>query len=424
MLDVKIGNGMLSREIKEPNKCSNCSLRHLRHNVMKNSHTVRVLKENYRAEREAAEQYRALAERERDEKRKLVLYKLVDQEEKHAARWKVRLEEMGERVDEPSRVTMRYKRMLVKSLDTETVLRRMEADEDAAERSYAKMMAGVTDAELIREIEEVKKEEEVHGKILRSMYSGDNHHPDREKQSRLDSLMRRERWHVKSGSWVADAIYGANDGLGAVFGIVSGVAGATGVASGASTHFVLVSGFAGMIASAVSMGSSAYLASKSEREVYEGEMHRERQEMEENPEEEIEELSLMYQLRGFSEAEANDLAHKLALQPTEFLKVMGAEELGLSEMSFPSPWSSLASGGLSTLIGAFIPLIPFFFLNGMAAVITSFGLSVVAHFGVGAAKSIVTVRAWWKSGLEMAAVGVIVAVVTYGLGVLFTINAN
>ncbi|MFI5201546.1 MAG: ferritin family protein, partial [Candidatus Kapaibacterium sp.] len=132
---------------------------------MSQSYTIKVLRENYRAEREAAEQYRALAERERDEKKKSVLYKLVAQEEKHAARWKQRLEEMGSKADEPSHISLRYKRMLVKSLDTESVLRRMEADEDAAERGYAKMMAGVTDEELIREIEEVRKEEEVHGKV-------------------------------------------------------------------------------------------------------------------------------------------------------------------------------------------------------------------------------------------------------------------
>jgi VIT1/CCC1 family predicted Fe2+/Mn2+ transporter/rubrerythrin len=391
---------------------------------MSTTYTIKVLRENYRAEREAAEQYRALAERERDEKRKTVIYKLVAQEEKHAARWKKRLEDLGAKVEEPSRISLRYKRMLVKSLDTESVLRRMEADEDAAERGYAKMMAHVTDEELIREIEEVKKEEEVHGKVLRSIYSGDTNHPQHDTRSKLDTLLRRERWHVRSGSWLADAIYGVNDGLGAVFGIVSGVAGATNVAGGASTEFVLLSGFAGMIASSVSMGSSAYLAAKSQREVYEGEMHRERQEIEENPEEEIEELSLMYQLRGFSEAEANELAHKISQQPEEFLKVMGAEELGLSEMSFPTPWRSLASGGLSTLVGAFIPLIPFFFLTGMTAVIISFAISLLAHFLVGAAKSIVTVRSWWKSGMEMMVVGIIVAVVTYGLGLLFQVKAG
>ncbi len=391
---------------------------------MSQTYTIKVLRENYRAEREAAEQYRALAERERDEKRKTVIYKLVAQEEKHAARWKKRLEGLGAKVEEPSRIALRYKRMLVKSLDTESVLRRMEADEEAAERGYAKMIAGVTDEELIHEIEEVKKEEEVHGKVLRSMYSEDSLHPQGETRSKLDTLLRRERWHVRSGSWLADAIYGVNDGLGAVFGIVSGVAGATNVAGGASTKFVLLSGFAGMIASSVSMGSSAYLAAKSQREVYEGEMHRERQEIEENPEEELEELSLMYQLRGFSEAEANELAHKISKQPEEFLKVMGAEELGLSEISFPTPWRSLASGGLSTLVGAFIPLIPFFFLGGMTAVITSFAVSLLAHFLVGAAKSIVTVRSWWRSGMEMMVVGIIVAIVTYGLGLLFQVKAG
>ena len=394
---------------------------------MSQSYTIKVLRENYRAEREAAEQYRALAERERDEKKKSVLYKLVAQEEKHAARWKQRLEEMGSKADEPSRILLQYKRMLVKSLDTESVLRRMEADEDAAERGYAKMIAGVTDEELIREIEEVRKEEEVHGKVIRSMYgpsSGETHHPDRETRSKLEGLFRRERWHVRSGSWLADAIYGVNDGLGAVFGIVSGVAAATDVAGGASTQFVLLSGFAGMIASSVSMGSSAYLAAKSQREVYEGEMHRERKEMEENPEEEREELSLIYQLRGLSVEEADALARKLSERPEEFLEVMGAEELGLSEKSFPSPVRSLASGGLSTLVGAFIPLIPFFFLTGITAVIASFALSLIAHFVVGAAKSIVTVRAWWRSGLEMTIVGIIVAIVTYGLGVLFQVKVG
>lgn len=321
-------------------------------------------------------------------------------------------------------MSLQYKRMLIKSLDTESVLRRMEADEDAAERAYTKMIAGVSDEELIREIEEVKKEEEVHAHVLRSMYSSETRHPDRETRSKLEGLFRRERWHVRSSSWLADAIYGVNDGLSAIFGIVSGIAGVTDVAGGASTKFVLLSGFAGLIASSVSMGASGYLAAKSQREVFEGEMQRERKEMEENPEEEREELSLIYQLRGLSEEEADALSKRLSERPDEFLEIMGAEELGLSEKSFPSPVRSLASGGLSTLVGAFIPLIPFFFWSGLAAVIASFAVSILAHFLVGAAKSIVTVRSWWRSGLEMMIVGIIVAVVTYGLGVLFQVNVG
>src|SRR5207247_5601819 len=85
-----------------------------------------------------------------------------------------------------------------------------------------------------------------------------------------DSILKRERWHGRGGSWVADAIYGVNDGLGAVFGIVSGVAGAT----NNQQHFILISGLAGMIASSLSMGAGAYLAVKSEAEVYEAEIAR------------------------------------------------------------------------------------------------------------------------------------------------------
>ena len=91
-------------------------------------------------------------------------------------------------------------------------------------------------------------------------------------QSVLDTILKRERWHGRGGSWVADAIYGVNDGLGAVFGIVSGVAGAT----NNQQHIILISGLAGMIASSLSMGAGAYLAVKSEAEVYEAEIAREK----------------------------------------------------------------------------------------------------------------------------------------------------
>src|SRR5438874_13070258 len=106
----------------------------------------------------------------------------------------------------------------------------------------------------------------------------------------LDTILQRERWHGRGGGWVADAIYGVNDGLGAVFGIVSGVAGAT----NNQQHVILISGLAGMLASALSMGAGAYFANKSEREIYEADIAREKAEVEENPEEEIEEMSLFY----------------------------------------------------------------------------------------------------------------------------------
>src|SRR5262249_15493372 len=130
-------------------------------------------------------------------------------------------------------------------------------------------------------LNEIRKDEHSHQRMLEefenpSVYT----HP----QSKLERILGREKWHVRAGGWIGQAIYGVNDGLGAAFGVVSGVAGATSI----NTEFVLLSGFATMIASALSMGSGAYLATKSEREVYEAEVERERREIESNPEEELE----------------------------------------------------------------------------------------------------------------------------------------
>jgi VIT1/CCC1 family predicted Fe2+/Mn2+ transporter len=228
-------------------------------------------------------------------------------------------------------------------------------------------------------------------------------------------MLRTERWHKRGGGWIGDAIYGANDGLGAVFGIVSGVAGAT----GGSSQTVLIAGLAGMLASALSMGSGAYLATKSEREIYQAEIDRERSEIEEDPEEEKEELALFYQLKGFSEDESHTLAERLSQHPDQFLRTLAHEELGLSEESFPNPLLSALSATISTGLGAFIPIIPFFFLSGFVAVIWAAVISLAAHFAVGAAKTLVTGRSLWVSGMEMTVVGLIEAVITYLLGVLF-----
>src|SRR5437868_15413793 len=256
---------------------------------------------------------------------------------------------------------------------------------------------------------ELAIEEKAHAKVLHNLSPGLG------PRGALDVMLKRERWHVRGGSWIADSIYGVNDGLGAVFGIVSGVAGAT----DNQQHYVLISGIAGMIASALSMGAGAYLAGKSEREVYEAEIAREKAEVEENPEEEIEEMALFYQLQGFSAEESQNMAERLAENPEQLVQAMAQSELGLSEHRFPNPWKSAASASLSTAVGAFIPIIPFFFMTGLPAVIVAFVVSIVAHFAVGAIKSLITIRSWWASGFEMTLVGVIEAVVTYGLGLAF-----
>ncbi|MFZ1218319.1 MAG: VIT1/CCC1 transporter family protein [Chthoniobacterales bacterium] len=374
--------------------------------------TIDVIKRNWRAEVETAEVYRDLASRESDEKRKGILLRMAEAEDRHAQRWEQKLRDLG--VEVPvlqDTLARRLNRWWNKIAGTDIAIRRMEAAEEKHEAEFRdqrdRALAGEDD---VRDfLRESALEEKAHARALNAMA------PSPGPRTLLDSILKRERWHGRGGSWVADAIYGVNDGLGAVFGIVSGVAGAT----NNQQHYVLISGLAGMLASSLSMGAGAYLAAKSEAEVYEAEIAREKREVEENPEEEIEEMSLFYQLQGFTPEESQRMAERLAEQPDQMVQAMAQHELGLSEHRFPNHWKSATSAAISTAIGAFIPIIPFFFMSGIEAVIASFAVSIVAHFAVGAVKSLITIRSWWASGFEMTMVGVIEAVVTYGLGLAF-----
>ncbi len=376
---------------------------------------IEALNQNWQREVEGMHTYRHLAAREKDQARQRVLLKLAEAEERHAQKWERKLAELGAIAPQEQRsLHARVKGWLRRQVGTEAALRQMEGEEDRDIARYEAQARSINDSEAQSMLREVRREEESHGRVIREIISPIG------PQGMLDVMLRRERWHKRGGGWLGDAIYGANDGLGAVFGIVSGVAGATGAAGAAGSHLVLISGLAGMLASALSMGSGAYLATKSQREIYEAEIERERGEIAEDPEEEREELSLMYQLKGFTEEEANLLANRLAEQPEQFLRTMAHEELGLSEESFPNPWLSAISAMVSTGLGAFIPIIPFFFMQGFAAILAAAGISLVAHFAVGAAKTLVTGRSWLHSGAEMTVVGAIEAVITYVLGVGFS----
>src|SRR5881398_348938 len=394
-----------SRESKDPQRRAPSS-------ESRPKQTIEVVKRNWRAEVETAQTYRDLAERERDERRKGVLLRMAEAEERHAQRWEKKLRDLGA---EPPALKNTIKRRLSrwwnKIAGAEIAIRRMEATEERQEAEFhdqaERALAGEQDVQEF--LRKSAIEEKAHARALSAMA------PPVSPRTALDKILKRERWHGRGGSWVADAIYGANDGLGAVFGIVSGVAGAT----NNQQHYILISGLAGMMASSLSMGAGAYLAVKSEGEVYEAEIAREKAEVEENPEEEIEEMSLFYQLQGFSPEESQRMAERLAEQPEQLVQAMAQSELGLSQQHFGKPWTSATSAAISTAIGAFIPIIPFFFMTGVSAVIAAFTISIIAHFAVGAVKSLITIRSWWASGLEMTVVGVIEAAVTYGLGLAF-----
>ncbi len=138
-------------------------------------------------------------------------------------------------------------------------------------------------------------------------------------------LAKRNQGRKQPGAWIGDAIYGVNDGLGAIFGIVSGVSGAT----AGDSKYVLLAGLSGMIASALSMGSGAYLAAKSEREIYMAEVAREREAIQMNGPEARELLSLYYQVKGLPEADALHMVNHIASDPEQLLRALSSERLGI-----------------------------------------------------------------------------------------------
>ncbi len=379
-----------------------------------NREFIKGLKLALRKELATRSTYLALARREPNQNRRRVLEGLAATESKHAERWTQRLRDLGEVVP-PYRDALwdRIWRWVLIQSGTDNALKRLEAAEDSDIAMYDDLTA-LAPTQADREvIQSVRHDEEVHSGTMQktALHSQAGLTGP---QAMLDTILHRESWHRSGGGWMGQAIYGANDGLGSVFGIVSGVAGAT-----AGGPAVLGAGLAGMLASALSMGSGAYLATKSEREVQEAEFRRERQELQEHPEEEEEELSLFYQLKGVPEAEAQLLAARLIAQPESAVKILGSEELGLSEQSFPNPWRAAISASLSTAAGAFIPILPFFFTHGTRAIIISFAISTAAHFIVGAAKTVVTGLSAWRSGAEMTIIGLGEALITYGLGLAF-----
>ncbi len=360
--------------------------------------------------------YLLLAERMGDTRRGDIIRAIADAEASHRERIEKRLRELGRPVPDPTSVKLSVlQRLQARLAPIEAVVARMEAAEEVEITDRYKRPTGdpATDAVL----EQIRVEEQGHSRSLESMEVAHHAAPQPSSvQSRLNRILGRESWHRTGAGWISGAIYGANDGLAAVFGIVAGVSGATGGSS-----FVLTAGLFGAIASGLSMATGALLAERSESEVAAANVQRERQEIIEHPDEEKEEVSLFYQLKGIDKAMADRLAEQLASSPDALLKVHGPEELGGLE-SGGNPVQSAIAAGVSTFIGAMVPVVPFFWLTGTRGVVTAAIVSLIAHFLVGASKALFTLRTWWSAGLEMTLAGIIVGTVTYAIGLVVKVG--
>ena len=381
-------------------------------------HLVEALSSNWQAEMRGYHTYNTLSQQESEPHRRRTLRQLALAEKHHADLWAGRLSALGAPVPEYDGSESGDAGSLANRIGGQGLaLRRLELDESRDIARYGKQIQDLGDEGSIAILKEVLADEADHyitlGGLIRHHLPTEPLAPEVAKQALDELVIAREKGQPKAASWIGDAIYGVNDGLGAIFGIVSGVSGAT----TGNAHFVLIAGLAGMIASALSMGSGAYLAAKSEREIYEAEFAREREAVEYNEAEARELLSLTYQVRGLSAEDADHFVGHIAEKKEQLVEALARERLHTTEEGLNKPWVSAVSGALSTAIGAFIPVLPFFFMAGLPAIIVAAVISLAAHFAVGAAKSLITIRSWWSSGLEMTLVGAIEGIVTYTIGI-------
>jgi VIT1/CCC1 family predicted Fe2+/Mn2+ transporter/rubrerythrin len=377
---------------------------------------VARLRQAWRGEVQANEMYMLLAARMGDTRKGEIIRAIADAEASHRQRIEARLRELGEPIPDLSSVKLSLvQRLQARLAPVENVIARMEEAEEIEITDRYKRTTGDPETDAV--LEAIRVEEQGHSKSLESMEVAHAAGPTPSSaQSRLNRILGRESWHRTGAGWISGAIYGANDGLAAVFGIVAGVSGATGGSS-----FVLTAGLFGAIASGLSMATGAFLAERSESEVAAANVERERQEIIDNPDEEVEETSLFYQLKGIDKALADQLAQQLAANPEALLKVHGPDELGGLETA-GNPVQAAIAAGVSTFIGAMVPVVPFFWLRGTAGVVTAAIVSLIAHFLVGASKSLFTLRTWWAAGLEMTLAGVIVGGITYGIGLVLRVG--
>jgi predicted membrane protein (TIGR00267 family) len=356
---------------------------------------VKAWLHHWQDEADAAFLYLALAGQETDPHRKDVYIKLAGVEERHVQMWSKLLAEHGHKVEtaRPS-VNAKLRAWFGRRFGTRYLLPMLLREEGQEVKGYLNLHKESTQADAQEVSLQLAKESAAHAGTLADL-AGKGAEP----------------WHkTGSGGFLRNVVYGFNDGLTANFGLVAGVIGAA-----VQPHVILISGVAGMIADALSMGSSGYLAAKSEQEVYAHEIAMEKEEIRLMPEVEMEEMALQYETKGVDPRTARRMAEEMMRDPARALDEQVREELKIGE-AHATPFREGWITGVATAVGAFIPVFPFLVLQGRAAIWLAFAIAMLSHFAVGAARSFFTGRGVIRSGIDMFVVGVGVAGVGYFVG--------
>lgn len=357
---------------------------------------------NFREEVNSAFLYRVAAELEEDKTLSGVYIRLAETEEKHAALWEQQLETAG--VTVPSRepeFRSRALAWLARRMGPSVITQVMASTEMSGRTMY--------DSQPEADGTSLPADERSHAVILDAL---------RQETSagvRGSVLARLEGRHkAVGGNALRAAVLGANDGLVSNTSLVMGVAGAAFSASA-----VLLSGLAGLLAGAISMALGEWLSVQSSRELHQSQIETEREEILAMPEAEAEELALIYEAKGMSQEEATKAAGDIMADPDAFLDTKVREELGIDPDELGgSAWEAAIASFFLFAIGAIIPVIPFFFLAGTAAVLTSLALAGAGLFLLGAATALVTGTGVLRTGSRSLLLGLAAAGATYGIGSL------
>ena len=358
--------------------------------------------ENLRLEQDAIALYEALATIERDPRRASAFRTIAGNERRHADVWAGKLRELGATAPDPPRPRLRVRVIIAiaRLFGTHAVRDMVQALEGSEEDAYT--------AQAGPEVDAIAADEREHAAIWQRL--------GRDRDGGADvgrDIARSERWHRAGRSGTLRAvIFGVSDGLVSNLALVMGVAGA----SAGAGNFVLLAGVAGLLAGAFSMAAGEYISMQSQRELFERQIELERAELEAMPEEEEAELASVYRAKGFTEAEAATIAHRMFSDPQHALDTLVREELGLDPDELGSPWGAAFGSFVAFAIGALIPVVPYLFMGGATAFVVAIGVSLAALFAVGAGVSLLTGRSTLFSGARQVAIGAAAAAVTYVVG--------
>jgi vacuolar iron transporter family protein len=345
---------------------------------------------------DAAYLYRELAMVETIEERRTLFQKLAEVEDRHVERWEQVLAEQGGVVSTTRLPTGRARLVawLARRLGPGFVLPMILREEGREVAAYLRLAKQSTDPSTSETAATLAADSATHAQELSRILGKPG-----------------EPWHSsEAGGYLRSVIYGFNDGLTAIFGLVAGVIG-----YGFTAKVVIVTGISGAVAQALSMAASGYLAAKSEAEVHAHDVEMERYEIRLMPELEEEELALIYEAKGLPPDQARSTAHALMADPEKALATKIREELDITDPAV-TPLGDGVVTGVSTAIGAIIPILPFLLTSSSWAIWISLTISMLAHFGVGAARSVFTGRGIWASGRDMFLVGFGVAAAGYLIG--------